>query len=136
MRVPFRWMSLLAVLLLASACAEPANGPAPRIGDRTVITESDLSKLPAGMSAFEAVQRLRPFWLNVRASRSFTSDNNAEILAYQGDMHLGNAESLKNIRASEVLRLEFFDAAQAVSRLPGIGNRRPAGAIIVRMRAG
>ena len=133
MRVPFRWISLLAVLLLATACGEPAGGPAPR--DRSVISEAELSALPGGMNAYEAVQRLRPFWLVVRAERSFNASL-AEILAYQGDMRLGNAESLKNIRASEVLRLEYLDASQAVARLPGIGNSRPAGAIVVRMRVG
>lgn len=134
MRLRFRWISLFAVLLLASACAAPAaSGPAPR--DRSVIAESELSGLPAGMDAYEAVQRLRPFWLNVRANRSFNGAT-AEVLAYQGDMLLGNVESLRNIRSNEVLRLEFLDASQAVARLPGIGNRRPAGAIVVRMRAG
>jgi hypothetical protein len=133
MRVPFRWISLLAVLLLATACGAPAGGPAPR--DRDQISEAELSALPGDMNAFEAVQRLRPFWLVVRAERSFTAQQ-AEILAYQGDMRLGNVEALKNIRASEVLRLEFFDPSQAVARLPGIGNSRPAGAIVVRMRVG
>jgi hypothetical protein len=133
MRVSFRWISLLAVLLLATACGAPAGGPAPR--DRAVISEAELSALPGDMNAYEAVQRLRPFWLVVRAERSFNASL-AEILAYQGDMRLGNAESLKNIRASEVLRLEYFDASQAVARLPGIGNSRPAGAIVVRMRVG
>jgi hypothetical protein len=133
MRVPFRWISLLAVLLLATACGEPAAGPAPR--DRAVISEAELSALPGDMNAYEAVQRLRPFWLVVRAERSFNASL-AEILAYQGDMRLGNAESLKNIRASEVLRLEYLDPSQAVARLPGIGNSRPAGAIVVRMRVG
>jgi hypothetical protein len=135
MRIPLRWISLLAVLLLSAACGPPpaGGGPAPR--DRSVISEAELSALPGDMNAFEAVQRLRPFWLVVRAERSFNASL-AEILAYQGDIRLGNAESLKNIRASEVLRMEFFDASQTVARLPGIGNSRPAGAIVVRMRVG
>lgn len=133
MRLRFRWTSLFAVLLLASACGPAASGPAPR--DRAVIAEEELTALPAGMNAYEAVQRLRPFWLNVRANRSFNAST-AEVLVYQRDMRLGNAENLRNIRVNEVLRMEYFDAAQAVARLPGIGNSRPAGAIIVRMRAG
>jgi hypothetical protein len=134
MRLPLRWINLLAVLLVAAACSAPAaNGPAPR--DRSIISEAELAALPGDMDAYEAVQRLRPFWLNVRANRSFNGAT-AEILAYQGDMRLGNVESLKNIRASEVLRFEFFDASQTIARLPGIGNDRPAGAIVVRMRVG
>ncbi|WP_420125672.1 hypothetical protein [Longimicrobium sp.] len=133
MRLRFRWTALLAGLMLVSACAPAASGPAPR--DRTVISEEELTALPGGMNAFEAVQRLRPFWLNVRANRSFNATT-AEVLVYQGDMRLGSADNLRNIRVSEVRRLEYFDPAQAVARLPGIGNSRPAGAIIVRMRAG
>jgi hypothetical protein len=134
MRHPLRWINLLAVLLVAAACSAPAaSGPAPR--DRSVISEAEMSALPNDLNVYEAVQRLRPFWLNVRANRSFNAAN-AEILAYQGDMRLGNVELLKNIRASEVLRLEFFDASQTIARLPGVGNDRPAGAIVVRMRVG
>jgi hypothetical protein len=133
MRTSLRWMQLLAVLLLATACGAPASGPAPR--DRSVIAESELSALPGDLTVYEAVQRLRPFWLSVRATRSFNGAD-AEVLAYQGDMRLGNVELLKNIRASEVLRLEFLDASQAVARLPGIGQSRPVGAIVVRMRVG
>ncbi|HYR11788.1 MAG TPA: hypothetical protein VEQ60_28650 [Longimicrobium sp.] len=134
MRTPLRWINLLALLLLATAaCAAPASGPAAR--DRSLIVESELSGLPGGMNAFEAVQRLRPFWLNVRANRSFNGAQ-AEVLVYQGEMRLGDVESLKNIRASEVLRFEYLDPSQAVAKLTGIGNSRPAGVIVVHMRVG
>lgn len=135
MRIPLRWISLLAVVLLSAACASSGGGAGSIPRDRSVISESELSALPRDMDVHEAVQRLRPFWLNVRATRSFNGAM-AEVLVYQGDMRLGNTESLKNIRASEVLRLEYLDASQAVARLPGIGNSRPVGAIVVRMRVG
>lgn len=134
MRVPFRWISLLAVLMLAAACGPSGNtGPAPR--DRSVITNAELEALPNGMNAYEVVQRLRPFWLNVRATRSFNGAQ-AEVLVYQGEMRLGDTESLRNIRASEVERFEFLDPSQAVARLTGLGNSRPAGVIIVHMIVG
>ena len=131
--MPFRALVLLAVLLSAACGQQSAQGPAPR--DRSLITELEMSELPSDMSALEVVRRQRPFWLNVRAPRSFTASP-GEILVYQGDIRLGSVESLANIRASEVLRLEFLDPSQAVARLPGIGTSRPAGVIVVHMRVG
>ena len=123
------------LLLLAVAACAPATSAANASGrrDRNMITESELATVPSDMNAYEIVQRLRPFWLNIRAERSFNGGP-AEILAYQGDLRLGGVENLKGIRGTEVLRIEYLDASEAVSRLPGIGTSRPAGAIIVRMR--
>lgn len=129
-----RWSCILSLVLAAAACGPaPAGGPALR--DRAVISELEMSELPGDLSVLDVVRRERPFWLNVRATRSLRSDP-GEILVYQGDLRLGSVDALANIRASEVLRLEFLDASQAVARLPGIGTSRPAGAIVVHMRVG
>jgi hypothetical protein len=124
---------LFALLVTAAACGTPESGP--RVSrDPDMISQAEIDPLRT-YSVFEIIQRLRPRWLQVRSQQSLSGGQN-QILVYQGQMRLGGVEVLSGIRGNELLRLRWLDTSEAVAQLPGIGSLRPAGVILLEMRAG
>lgn len=102
-------------------------------------------------NAYEAVELLRPEWLQIRGSRSLTPgldpvvvdgtggvtvvsgstplvDESSTIQVYVDYVRVGGLEQLRTLDVANVQDIYFFDAAQATQRF-GSGN--PHGAILV-----
>lgn len=129
----------LVLLGLALLAATAACGGAPQSNpgvsrDPDLISTVEIDPLRS-YSVHEIIQRLRPRWLQVRSNSSL-SGGSSEILVYQGQMRLGGVEVLRNIRGAELLRIRWLDTSEAVAQLPAIGSLRPAGVILLEMRAG
>ncbi len=115
---------ILAVTLIAlgiTACATGGTGTRSS-SSRSVITAEDLAEHP-GISAFEALQQLRPQWL--RATRG----TNAPRVVV--DRMPVEQNYLRTIRASDVLDMRLLSMGDASMRY---GTGYPAGAIEVRMK--
>jgi hypothetical protein len=93
-----------------------------------MITVEEIQRSGA-MNAYEAVERLRPFWLR---SRNATSSRGvpASILVYLNGNRLGGIDMLRRLEVIPVTSIRYMDAAAAKS-LPGLASLRVEGAIMV-----
>lgn len=120
-----RFLSLFAVLVLSSACASSGQPDQSRPRrSRNLITAEELSELSVS-SCYEAVQRLRPAWLQARGRSPLpvVFRNNARW----GD----NPRSLESIRINSVSEIRFLSASDATTRY---GTGFTGGVILVVTR--
>ena len=123
MRVILRWTFPL-VLGLVAACA--SAGERAR-SNSNVLTREEMAEVEVA-NVYEAVERLRPRWLQIRAQRSFNSAT--EIVVYLNRSYIGDPEVLRTFAKSNVVQLRYLDAATAQATLSGLGSRSIEGAII------
>ena len=116
----------LALLVLA-ACA--TSGQAAR-GSTNVLTREEISA--AGVSnLLEAVERLRPRWLQARGPRSINSET--RVLVFVDRSNLGGPEALSQFDAKNLVQLKYLDAAQAYATLSLPRGTAVQGAIVVEL---
>jgi hypothetical protein len=117
---------LLSLLLLGfMACAGP--GTLREGVDPNVITRAEVEAVDVA-TALEVVERLRPRWLRQPMERSTT--RGTQVVLFVNGMLMHDIQSLREISAVNLRRLEWLDSAQA-GRMPGLGSRHVAGAIVV-----
>jgi hypothetical protein len=119
--------ALVALSMLFAACATAGSD-----GQRTnysVITNEELSALTTATTLYDAVNQLRPRWLNVRAARNVGGAG--EIVVYQDQSFLGSPDVLRQFSLEAAYSLRYLDSATASASLPGLGGRHVAGAIIL-----
>lgn len=128
--------SFVAACALATlgACASSSSstGEATRT-DQSVLTAEELSSVGVS-NVYDAVERLRPRWLQIRTTRSLGTP--AEIVVFMNRSYLGGPEVLRQFTPNNVARLRYLDAAQAYATLSGIGGRAVESAIIVELTGG
>jgi hypothetical protein len=127
MRHPF------PVVVLFSIVAACAGGPKPTATDTgsNLISQSELDA--AGpVTAYDAVQRLRPSYLR---SRGPTSVVNAAArtrpVVFVNATEYGEVESLRTFPASRVQTIRFYSGPEAVTKF---GSTYGAGVIQLTMR--
>lgn len=116
---------LLASVALAAGCATtgaPGDGT-PR-GSQNHIIEAELQPLHQ-LSAYQAVERLRPRWLRSRVGRQ------AQVVV--GGTPGQDLSALRTIRATDIREMRFVSAADATTRY---GTGYDGGAIIVTLKGG
>lgn len=112
--------AILAVVLGAAACGGGGAGrPRPR-GSADRITESELEAVYQ-LTAYEAIQRLRPRWLQTR-----TGD--LPTVHVDGAVRSGGREVLASIRASDIQEIQYMNAPDATTRF---GTNYISGVILV-----
>ena len=121
--------ALFLVALVISACATSGGGETGR-RQRNVITAADLAQLPE-VTAYEAVQRLRPRWLSMSRVVGVTGEARQAPKVIVDGMPQGDINALYQYLAQDILELRFLSAADATTRY-GVGY--PVGAIIVQTR--
>ena len=105
-----RFLSLLAVVILGSACASsgPPDQSRPR-RNRNLITADELSELSVA-TAYDAVRRLRPAWLQARGRSGLP-------VVFRNDARWGSdPSSLESIRINGVSEIRFLNARDATTR--------------------
>jgi hypothetical protein len=127
-RVPF----FVAAALGALACgARSGSEGQPRPSYSDVITREELQALEV-RTAYEAIQHLRPRWLQVSGGpRSFSIET--EVVVFQDQMQLGNQDVLKTMGTEGIYSIRYMDGITAKASLPGLGDRHLQGAIVVSM---
>lgn len=121
---------VLALVVGLGACATTGEGGAR--GDQRLITFEELEAIEAP-NMFDAIQRLRPRWLQSRGARSLDALGTG-ILVYFNDSRVGSPEeALRNMPVEGIRRVEYLDSA-AAARLPGAGSGHVEAAIMVYTR--
>ena len=122
---PGAWttLALLALALVLAACASGAGAGAPAHGSMDRITEEELDPV-SHLSAFEAIERLRPRWFQTR-TRLFPT------VHVDGSVRAAGEEILASILCSEVHEMQYLSAADATTRF---GTDYASGAILITTR--
>ncbi|MBA3891048.1 MAG: hypothetical protein H0X64_11005 [Gemmatimonadaceae bacterium] len=117
---------LLAGLVMAAACAgSGARGMPTR--DPDVITAVELAT-QAGVTARQAIERLRPRFLRVRGPSTINAPDADRIVVYVDNSRMGGVEVLNQIRADDITEIRYMSAPDATSRY---GTGHSAGAIVI-----
>ena len=120
--------SALGLLVLLSACASGHRTSETR-ADRNLITATQIRD-GHFQNAYDAVEALRPNWLSPRGPDSFNTPSQIEV--YYDATHLGAVGTLRNIEATTIEFIRWYDGTQAQQRF-GIGHS--AGVIFVSSRS-
>lgn len=112
----------------AAGCASSGNGGGS--SDRNLLTREEMSEISAN-NVYEAVERLRPRWLQIRAARSLIGST--EIVVFMNRSLLGGPDVLRQFNPSNVARLRYLDGPTASAQLSGLGGRAVEGAIIIEV---
>jgi hypothetical protein len=114
-------------LLIITACASGGGPSAPRTR-QDILEAQEISTITVS-NMYEAVQRLRPQWLQVRAQQSF--NGTTAIAVFQGRTYLGGPEALKEVGPEAATRLRYLDGVTASATLPGLGSMHVEAAIVI-----
>lgn len=120
---------LVAAASLACASGHPSTPRPPRVNPRLITTE-ELRESRAN-TAMDAIQFLRPNWLQRGGALSMRSDT--EIAVYLNDSRLGGVETLRSLEVRSIETIRFYDGPTAQARF-GLDNQH--GAIQVTTVAG
>jgi hypothetical protein len=120
-----RFLSLLAVVILGSACASSGQpGQSRPRRNSNLITREELSELSVS-TAYEAVRRLRPGWLQGRGRSGLP-------VVYRNNSRWGgDPRSLESIQINAISEMRFLNARDATTRY---GTGFSGGVILVVTR--
>jgi hypothetical protein len=126
---------LLVFTVLASAftaaCASTGTQGEESL-NMDLITHEEILGTEA-TNLYDVIRRLRPRWLQVRATRSMNMET--EIVVLQNDMLLGSSETLKQMAPELAYEIRYMEGSRAATSLPGLmSGRHIEGAIIIITR--
>ncbi len=120
----------LGMTLLAAACASGSGGgggggeeEASGDTDRYLITAADLVPYGSAINAYEAIRRLRRFWLQGTGGK--------QPMVFVNGNEMGGANSLTEYNAAEVIEMRFVTSNAAMTQY---GPNYAGGVINVTMR--
>lgn len=113
-----------------AACASSGGESESAAPDRNVLTREEMSEIRVA-NLYEAVERLRPRWLQIRAPRSMIGQT--EIVVFMNRSLLGGPDILRQFNPSNVARLRYMDGPTASAQFAGLGARAIEGAIIIEV---
>lgn len=128
-------LTFCAVLMLAvNACA--SSGTKTSTGRTSDFVPAEEIAGSGANNAYEVVTRLRPTWLRQHGTGRIVNATAAEqvIAVYLDGHRLGDVTSLRMLSASNLLSMQWLDAARAATVLPGIGSEAIAGAIVIKSK--
>ena len=101
-----RLLSLLAIVVIAGACASGGGSSGPR-RDRNRIVRADFADFVGLSTALQVVQRLRPAWLTPRGRSGLPA-------IYRNNSRWSNTPaSLANIAIESIEEMRFYSATDA-----------------------
>ena len=112
----------------ASGASQQSQSPTRVRGSRDRITSEELANIDV-QNALQAVQRLRPNFLQTRggASSSITQGPQ-DVVVYVDQTRMGGPSTLAQIPITDVKEIQYLSATDATQRY---GTGHSAGAIIV-----
>jgi hypothetical protein len=113
--------ALIPLFLLALAACGPSKR-APHTTPSSSRTEISAEQIAAAqaVTAYDAVEKLRPNWLRRRGEQSITSPGGG-VMVYVNDTRYGDITTLRSIQANMASLIRYYDAASAQYRF-GTGN--------------
>ena len=119
-----------AVLVLVAGCASSGSSSSRPGASRDVILAPELMEIQRS-NAYEAVERLRPRWLQSRGAGSIgTLERDTPRVYVDGQLY-GDAETLRQLDIREIQEMRYMSASDATTRY---GTNHTAGAILVVTR--
>lgn len=101
---------------LPAACATGSGSEGGSRRNRNVITYEELQGHPS-LSVYEAVQRLRPAWLQSRGPISAGGATRSYPQVMMDGVKLGDINTLRDLRTDNVQELRFIPSRDATTRL-------------------
>jgi hypothetical protein len=146
MRYPSVLVSTLVLFVLAGCSGRsPETGPGNQ-RQANLLTTEEIRQAQPGQNAFDAIRALRPNWLQPRGAQTLGSPVQTEqpgvrgmtrgevpIMVYVDGTRAGTTDILRQILASDVLRMQFLGGTEAAARF---GTDHSRGAILVTTRRG
>ena len=113
--------------------ASDTSPTSPVLRKAKVVTSEEIFGSHAdAVNAYEALGRLRPNWLNAHGLSSFNASSNEYAMVFVDGQPLGAIESLRNIPASQVGEVRYYDVTEAGATF---GLRAGTGGVIeVKMK--
>jgi hypothetical protein len=124
------FLAALVLCVLPTACATGSGSEQTTRRSRDVITFEELASQPS-LSAYEAIQRLRPAWLQSRGPMSGGGATRSYPNVMLDGVMLGDINTLRDLRTDDVLEFRFISARDATTRF---GTGYMAGVIEVVTR--
>jgi hypothetical protein len=101
-------------------------------GSANLITHEEMEQA-AVSNAYDAVQRLRPRWMQSRGSRSTQGDT--QIVVAVNGTYFGGLDSLRQFSIDELDGLRYLDSGTAASAVRGVGpGVHVEAAVLVELR--
>ena len=131
-----RGLALAAALLIAIplvGCASGSGGSSSgsaSSGSRNTISRAQLAELEPTATAYDAVRRLHPSWLQGRGSGSFQLSST--VLVHLNGARIGGPGELARLMAGDVEKMEFLSGNDATQKF---GTHYEKGVILVTGRA-
>ena len=97
----------MVLALLLAACVSGSGGSSS--GNSSLLSAEDLSEV-ANLSAYDAIQRLRPQWLQVRAN------NPPPQVIMNGSPMVGGPEMLRTVQVSDLTSIRYRNGRDATTR--------------------
>lgn len=112
MRAAFFHPAILSILV-AGCAPRPSAGYAP-MRDREELLQTDLVEHHFA-NAYEAVEALRPNWMQVRGANTLLNPQN-QVIVYLNDTRLGGVDTLRQIATPAIVAIRHFDGRAATAR--------------------
>jgi len=107
---------LLVGVLLLAACAYATRAGENQAGEsQNVISRADLDGIVAG-TAFEAIERLRPRWLQPRGPTSMLEPQGTPPTVFVDGRPAGDLTALNVIPTEEIAELRYVSPTEATTR--------------------
>jgi hypothetical protein len=121
--------ALLLVSLASAACtSSPSGRPSAPRSDPNVITQAQIQQHKF-TNAYDAVEGLRPRWLEARGVDSFSRPS--QVLVYFDNNRVGGVAELRAITPPSIAYIRYFNGTDATARW---GLDHGAGVIFVSSR--
>jgi hypothetical protein len=103
-----------AALLLLTACATHTPAATRVPPDRNIITQQEIVD-QRFETVFDAIQALRPNWLQTRGTNSLTQTP-TQVQVYLDNSRLGGIETLSTVNLASVVYIRHYDGLAATAR--------------------
>lgn len=132
-RLRSRVLTACLSLAVAAGCATNPGAGRPEAGNsRLVLTEADLAPMKT-QSIYEAIHKLRGEFFTYRGETSLDATRSKPYPdVYVNGTLYGDLETLRNIPASDVSRVQLLRAWEATTRY---GTGHPSGVIEVTTKS-
>jgi hypothetical protein len=129
----------IATLVVAAGCGSAQTPMTTRVsGNRETLAQPEIqANRTAGMTAYDLIAHLRPEYLRNRGQNTLRETSTAAgpptytaptATVYLDNAKYGDIESLKNINADIVQKIQYLSASNAMTRF---GMDNTAGAILI-----
>ena len=125
-----RVLLVCSIVFLATSCAVASQSGGSNRRSQNRLSHAQLENA-SELTLFNAIQRLRPLWLQTRGASSARGP--APVMVYMDNVRAGGIEFLYDIAVESVESVSFINASDATTRW---GTGVAGGVILVISRSG